>query len=203
MIDRNTFDLITANHGSHASWAVWGDEGDKPKSNMGKLDVLDPDKNTSLLNVLQPNVIMIGLNVARPVDTEQKPYVNFHDASPHANDFKIRYAFKDTPYYGAYMTDLIKNHVEVDSGTVAKSLKGNPILIQDGIDSFRRELRDLKAVRPTILSFGRQVHDMLSQYLNKTEYSHLVSLTHYSYRISKENYREKVQGKIEHEMNPI
>ncbi len=108
MIDKEPFDKITEKYGPVANWAIWGDEGQKPKSNMSNMDVLDPKKNISLLYSLQPNVIMIGLNFSRPVAFD-KPYMNFHDANPYANDFKIRYAFKNTPYYSAYMTDLVKN----------------------------------------------------------------------------------------------
>lgn len=36
---------------------------------------------------------MVELNFSREVSFEE-PFMNFHDANPHGNDFKIRYAFE-------------------------------------------------------------------------------------------------------------
>ena len=195
MIDKEIFDKITEKYGLIASWAIWGDEGEKPKSNMSNMDVLDPNKNNSLLYSLQPNVIMIGLNFARPVAFD-RPYMNFHDASPYANDFKIRYAFKNTPYYGAYMTDLIKNYPMVKSKNVMTYLKKNPDIIQESVEVFRQELMDLNTNKPIIFAFGLPVYTILLSQLEK-EYSHLIRLTHYSHQVSKEKYKEEVYHKIE------
>jgi hypothetical protein len=81
---------------------VWADASEKPKSNM---DDISHFNNESVLSLLKNDVVMVGLNISRPVS---KPFLNFHDRNPKANDFKIRYAFKDSPYYGAYMTDINK-----------------------------------------------------------------------------------------------
>ena len=120
MIDIQQFENIKQKHGSYASWAVWADAAEKPKSNMGDVSHF---KHESVLGLLKNNVVMVGLNISRPVS---EPFVNFHDPSPRANDFKIRYAFKDSPYYGAYMTDIIKFLEEVDSKNVREYLKKRP-----------------------------------------------------------------------------
>lgn len=120
-----------------------------------------------------------GLNLARPVE-DQPPFRNFHDPNPHAKDYKIRFAFKNTPYYGAYMTDLIKNHVEVEPGLVGKSLRATPELIEDSFREFRQELADLKADKPIIFAFGVKVHELLFRYLDRGKYTHLIKLGHYS-----------------------
>ena len=106
MITREIYDRISRKYGDVGSWAIWEEAGLKPKSNMGHLNVFDLEKNPSLLDTLKANVIMVGLNVSRSlIPTES--FRNFHDISPRANDFKIRYAFKGTEFYGAYMTDVI------------------------------------------------------------------------------------------------
>jgi hypothetical protein len=98
---RKLRDVIKRKHGAYASWAVWAQPTGRPKTNTGDLSVLDPELNPALLRMLRPDVVMVALNLSRfsPV-----PFGNFHDASPGSQDFKIRYAFADTPYYGAYMT---------------------------------------------------------------------------------------------------
>src|SRR3989304_6214796 len=108
MISKVLYEKIKTKYGNVASWAVWEEPGTKPKSNMGNMDIFELEKNNNILQTLTTNVVMVGLNISREVKFD-KPFMNFHDSRPSANDFKIRYAFKDTQFYGAYMTDIIKN----------------------------------------------------------------------------------------------
>jgi hypothetical protein len=170
---------------------VWADASEKPKSNMGDVSHF---KNESVLRLLKNDVVMVGLNISRPVS---EPFTNFHDSNPRANDFKIRYAFKDSPYYGAYMTDIIKFLEEVDSKRAMKYLKEHPDTIQHNLRTFREEMHDLKATAPVILAFGGNTHEILSANLNKNEYFKLIKLTHYSHQIRKEAYKESVLKEIE------
>jgi hypothetical protein len=190
MIDIQQFENIKQRHGSYASWAVWADASEKPKSNMGDVSHFT---NESVLSLLKNNVVMVGLNISRPVS---EPFINFHDPNPRANDFKIRYAFKDSAYYGAYMTDIIKFLEEVDSKNVMKYLRERPEIIEDNLKTFREEMQDLKATAPVILAFGKDTHTILSVNLNKHEYCKLIKLTHYSHQIGKEAYKEAVFKEI-------
>jgi hypothetical protein len=190
MIDIQQFENIKQKHGRYASWAVWADAAAKPKSNVGDVSHFT---NESVLSLLKNNVIMVGLNISRPVS---EPFINFHDPNPRANDFKIRYAFRDSAYYGAYMTDIIKFLEEVDSQHVMKYLKEHPEIIEKNLKSFREEIQDLKATAPLILVFGKDAHKLLDENLNKNEYHKLIKLTHYSHQIGKEAYREAVFKEI-------
>src|SRR6266403_3914891 len=157
MIDIQQFENIKQKHGRYASWAVWADASEKPKSNMGDVSYF---KNKSVLSLLKNDVFMVGLNISRPVS---EPFFNFHDPNPRANDFKIRYAFKDSAYYGAYMTDIIKFLEEVDSKTLMKYLKEHPGIIEKSLKTFREEMQDLKATAPIILAFGKDTHKLLTE----------------------------------------
>ena len=121
MIDRQRYELIRQKHGKHASWAVWAAPAQKAKSNMGDITIFN---NESIVSQLRPSFVMVGLNLSR--FTPSEPFRNFHDSSPKAQDYKIRHAFIGTEIYGAYMTDIIKGLVEVDSKNVIKHLKDNP-----------------------------------------------------------------------------
>jgi hypothetical protein len=105
VIDLGTFDRMKQRWGSYGSWAVWAEASAWPTSNVGDLSVLDPDANPELLSTLRDDVVMVGLNAARPFSD---PFRNFHDSYSNAKDYKIWFASKETPYYGAYMTDIIK-----------------------------------------------------------------------------------------------
>ena len=61
MIDIQQFENIKQKHGSYASWAVWADASEKPKSNMGDVSYF---KNESVLSLLKNNVVMVGLNLS-------------------------------------------------------------------------------------------------------------------------------------------
>ena len=191
MISQNQYELIRKKHGKYASWAIWAKGSDKPKSNMGDMAIFD---EKLVLPLLRPNVLMVGLNLSR--FTISEPFRNFHDPSPSGQDYKIRFAFKDTEYYGAYMTDIIKGVVEVDSKNIPKHLKENQGALANSLEIFRQELRDLGAVSPLILAFGRIAYDIIKENLSSAEYGKLIRLTHYSHQIGKEKYRETVLSEI-------
>lgn len=196
MISKELFDKIENKYGDVASWAVWEDVGLKPKSNIGNMNIFDLHKNPSLLEMLNNNVVMVGLNCSRPLKNNTEPFKNFHDSSPHTNDFKIRFAFKNTQFYGAYMTDLIKKTPNPNSHEITNYLKTNPKVIQDNISLFREELSYIESKEPIMLAFGVDAYKLLFDNLKIIEYSKLVRLTHYSHQIGKENYKKEVFGQI-------
>jgi hypothetical protein len=161
---------------------------------MGDLRVLDEHINPALLATLNPGVVMIGLNISR--GGLSQPFRNFHDPSAIANDFKIRYAFHDTEFSGAYMTDVIKGFEEPISGKLVDHLAAHPGVIHEHMKVLRDELLDLGHPRPVILAFGVAAHGLLKENLRADEYSLLVPLTHYSHRISKEKYRDDAHRQI-------
>src|SRR5262249_9219887 len=109
---------------------------------------------------------------------------------------KIRYAFNDSPWYGAYMTDIIKDVEMLKSSDLRNYLRAHPRLISQNVNTFREELRDLDSRRPTILAFGSVAHALLVENLSSREYLSLIRLTHYSHQIGKEKYRETVLTQI-------
>jgi hypothetical protein len=200
VIHRSQFDLIRERHGGYASWAVWTQASDKPKSNIGDLSVLNPDLNPALLQTLRIDVIMVGLNVSRPL---QEPFRNFHDPNPRANDFKLRRAFIGTHYWGAYMTDIIKNVEIVTAPDLRAYLKAFPALIQSNVENFLEELRDLNATKPTILAFGGDAYRLITDHVPVGACGRLVRVMHYSHQISKEKYRDTVLAQIAASQAPL
>ena len=106
-MNKEQLDLIKKKYGHYASWAIWAGEGDKSKSNMGDLSIFE-DKN--ILSHLNPNIILVGLNISKR-DEINRPFENFH--GPLGGAYKIRYAFKNSPYWGGYMTDVIKDFAQL------------------------------------------------------------------------------------------
>jgi hypothetical protein len=184
MISRNKFEEIKEKYGFWSSWALWAEVGETPKSNVGDLSIFEGDEFLSHLNT---EFILVGLNIAR-ADIE-KPLANFHSPLSRAQDYKIRYAVKDTPLWGAYMTDVIKDFNEVDSGKLVTYLKKNKQFEIDNIQVFKKEVGDLGAEKSILLALGDATYDILAR--NITEFK-VLKLKHYSHYMSKEKYREEV-----------
>jgi hypothetical protein len=143
-------------------------QGSEIPSGNVKLVINTTDEDPELRNVLKSlyesitatiDQGMVGLNISRRL---VEPFRNFHDPSPRANDFKIRRAFIGTHYWGAYMTDTIKNVEMVTSTDLRAHLKAFPALIQSNVNTLLDELRDLNATRPTILAFGSDAQELIA-----------------------------------------
>lgn len=196
MISEELYRKIEKKYGDVASWAYWEKAGLKPKSNIGNMQLFNCKENSLLLQILKTNIVMVGLNFSWPV-TFTESFKNFHDSSPHAQDYKIRFAFQGTVFYGAYMTDLIKNMPLKSSHELKTVLRQNKAVIDENIATFRRELYDIEAKDPVILAFGVDVYELLNEKLDKSEYSILIKLTHYSQQIGEKDYKAVVFRQIE------
>jgi len=170
-----------------ASWAVWADEGANPKDNIDDLSVLNPDVNPRLLKMLHGNSILLGLNISRRI---ARPFGNFHDPRPMATDFKIRYALKDTSYWGSYMTDIIKDFEEKVSGKMMSFLRNNKDFERDNIRKLREEIEVLGFSNPVLVAFGKDAEKIAKR--NLCQEFQIVGIPHYANYISKENYRDQV-----------
>ena len=157
------FKKIKSKYQYLSSWAIWATEGETPKSNIGDLTVLDPDINKNLLSQLNPEVVFVALNISR--GDIKIPLGNFHDHRPVATDFKIRFAFKDTPFWGGYMTDIIKDFEEKISGKVKDYLSKNRDFEKQNVDIFLEELNDIGAKNPVLIAFGNEVFNILNRHL--------------------------------------
>jgi len=190
MITREKFDFIKEKYGLYASWAVWANEDiGKPKSNTGDLTVLDPEINDKLLNQLNPDVVLVALNISRGAITDK--LANFHDNRPEDTAFKIRFALRDSPYWGGYMTDIIKDFEQKESGKMMSYLRDNKAVEQKNIEFFRQELKDIGAENPTVIAFGNDVFNILKR--NFEQEFKILKVPHYADFINKENYREQVK----------
>jgi hypothetical protein len=190
-VSREQFELIRKKSGRYASWAVWqlpaADAA--PKAGIGDLDCFDLEKNPDLLDELTAEVVMIGLN-ASSREVSGAPWFGFHDPSPHANDFKIRYAFRDTPYWGAYMTDVFNDFHETNSQTVTKAMKAAPEEVDRQLDRLEDELECLGVRHPLLIVFGGAAYRHVRRRFG-TQYR-VVQVLHFSSYVSKEKYRAKV-----------
>jgi len=177
------FEKIKIKYGHMSSWAIWYEKDIKEKSNIGNLSIFVNPKNI----LLKPNIIFVGLNISQKIT---KPFGNFHSESSTSHDYKIRYALKDTQFWGAYMTDIIKDFEEKISGNLIKFVNKNPIFLQENIKAFEEELLFIDSNNPIIIAFGNDCYKILNRHL-KNKYK-IYKVSHYSSCISKEKLRIEI-----------
>lgn len=185
MVTKEKFEFIKDKYGHWTSWAIWAELGDTPKSNVGDLSIFEGDKFLELLN---PEVVLVGLNISR--GDIRFPLANFHDARSEATDYKIRHALKNTLLWGGYMTDIIKDFNEKESGKMMTYLRSNKEFEKSNAKIFQEELNDLGSINPTIIAFGNDAYSIILRNF-KDQYK-VLKVPHYANYTSKETYREQV-----------
>ena len=196
-VDQKRFDLVEKKHGYYASWAVWADEGDTSTSNMDDLTIFNTEYNAKLLPQLNPNIMIVGFMASKKENILEN-LENFHGTDGHA--YKIRYAFNDTPLWGAYMTDIIK---DFDGKAPEPGQKGMIKFLRtdegkkfekENIINFREEINDLGVDNPTIIGYGDNSYNVLIRNF-ENEYK-IEKLSSYAEWVSPEEHREKVKKVI-------
>ena len=188
----DTFNNIKNKYGECGSWAIWGNEKNTPKSNIGDLSVLDPNLNKELLTQLKPEYVFVGLNFSTIENVT--PLSNFHSSSSNAQDYKIRYALKNTKYWGSYMTDIIKNFEEKHSNLMMEALNKDRDLEIKNINIFLQELETLNVINKQIIAFGGDSYKILKR--NLGDKFNIQKITHYAHFINKEDYRKQLLNLI-------
>jgi hypothetical protein len=162
-MDRTVFEQLENKYAQHASWAVWNSR-----------DLEDTSVIRENLRDLKTSVVMVALNISRELPSAWR---NFHSRD-HAR--KLMYAFNQSPYRGAYMTDLIKAYVEPNSARLRQQLLTGHVDLPAHVATFREEMKDLGANTHTLfILFGREVTARFNRDLAET-YPNRISCPHYS-----------------------
>lgn len=124
-----------------ASWAVWPPSESYARTSDISFPVGDFD------GVLHARCIILGLNPGES-SVERRPWQNFH-TSPRHNDHFLAEAFRDTPHWGAYMTDLL---TEVNSKSNTLDLSAETI--QRDVVELVEQFRALGTIDPLVIVIG-------------------------------------------------
>lgn len=163
---QSQFEALGTRYGQCSSWAVW--DADDPK---------DTRAIAKHLNCLTTSVVMVALNFSRPKKRTHS-WHNFHSGGDHAR--KLMFAFGDSPYRGAYMTDIIKDVVGPSEVDVWKRMMDGTIDVQTQIKKFRTETDKVGVRRESLfVLFGKKVSKLFARHL-ATIYPNNVSCPHYS-----------------------
>ena len=166
-MDKKTYELIKKKHGGYASWAIWAIpevwEGAGSRANMNDVSFFEDDQ---ILTKLNPNIVLVALNFSIPVKFE-KPFQNFHGGA-RARDYLIRLILKDTLFWGAYMTDIIK-HTPNKKSEKATLVFATPIL--SGFWNMLNNPTESKIIIPHIAKFFKFISYINRYFLNFNKYN--------------------------------
>ena len=194
-ITHDRFERVRREWGDVGSWAVWAEAapGHGVKDGVGDLSVLDPEHDSRVLDIVNPAVVMLGINCSGA--PTPAPFSNFHDPSPRANHFKLRHAYRGTPYWGAYLTDAFKGIDCYGAKRTIAFLRAHPSIVRDQLGRLDDELAAVGSDDPLVIVFGADLFGLLSE--NWHDSARLIKVPHYAHYLSKEDYREQALRAID------
>ncbi len=186
--------ILKSEFGKYGSWALWDRDG----------GIISFVNNNDFRLLIKPNVIFIGLNASGKLS---KDWINYH--SECCESGKVESCWKRTharkladvlrekefdALRGAYMTDIIKNHYDANSGVVANKIRKNANLITENLNLFENELKILSKISGStdfhIICIGNKSFEILSQ-ISKYK---IDKIWHYSaYQLGWEGVKERIR----------
>jgi len=132
--------------GKCGSWAIWGENGEIEKI----------IKNENFESLIKPNIIFMGFNASYDLKKEGD-WKNYHSELRHKKKFtwkrehcrKLAEVLQEDEFEvlkGAYMTDIIKNHYDSDSGIMAGKIKKDKTIIEENEQSLKKEMELLSKI---------------------------------------------------------
>ena len=150
MISAHKLIEIGEKYGEYSSWAIWNPD-----------DIRDTSLIEQNSHELRTDVVMVGLNVS--ADISGRWWTNFHAGR---NDPKLRMAFNESRFRGAYMTDIVKSVVQVNGAELMKAIRRGEIDIQEHVCLFREEMHFVGADQNSqFLVFGNDAAGEFKKHL--------------------------------------
>lgn len=205
MIAREAFETLKEEFGLGSSWAVWATLPDEEMKGKTAVEDLTPfEDEDALLGVLNGDYIFVGLNPAvhdNDWASERTPgnpvyWTNFHSGDKRrAQDYKLRYAFFDTPYWGSFMTDIYTAIADTDAASALK--RTTPEMTEQSVRTILR-IREILGGSATIVAMGNRAHRILADYCGKHPELDipLKRIRHASAFGGAARYREKVLSQL-------
>ena len=175
---KETFEKLQKKFGKYGSWTIWDDDG-RTESDTSGMEWAEK----IAVSKLNTKFVFVGLNwsVNEANPNCGKPWWNSHGGK---NDYKLRFALKDSDFWGCYMTDLVKDCEEPDSSKVVVDDKSLKI--------FREEIALIG--KPVLIALGRKVESALKK--NFGDEFEIVEIEHYANYGSKEDYKKSVMDAL-------
>ena len=190
-----------------SSWAIWSIPKDlNSKEGISDMEVFK-NENT-LVNAINCKYVFVGLNPSdqsscskcknkdgcqyrEDVDkNKDKPWYNFHSACVlKSQDYKLRLALHNTEeYWGSFITDIVPNIVDKDSGKISTIPTCEAIAkVKDIIRIMGRDI--------VFVAMGNKACTILKKIVPGDV--SLKKITHYSTYIKPDDYKNRILSELE------
>lgn len=179
--------------GRYGSWALWNENG--------SITSLINKNNFEIL--IKPNIIFVGLNASMKLPED---WINYHSECcrfgkikswKQSHIRKLAEVLQEKEFErlkGTYMTDIIKNYYDSNSGIVANKIKQDKNLVSENIRLFENELKILSKISGSskfhIICIGNKSFEILNQTLKHK----MDKIWHYSaYQLGWEGVKKKIR----------
>lgn len=200
MISVRNYEYLKNTYGEYSSWALWKlPINATSKDQIDDLSIFD-DEN--ICEELNDKYVFVGLNASEQQTTNAKWRCFHSDDIKKQNDYKLRYALKDTKYWGSYITDIIKGLRLTKSETVEKYIKNNPEYLQKNVNMFLDEINHISE-KPILVAMGDAVYKLLKSIPELKKYK-ILKIMHYAYRYDGYSHNPiKYRKKVEEQLKEI
>jgi hypothetical protein len=148
-LDLQRINSLRKEFGKVASFSIW------PEIDKKNMKLVSKSIEDTALD-FNPSVVLLALNPT--VDTTNiYDWCAFHAYYPYSKTGRMAKWFKYPPFYGAYMTDILKYVIETDSRKVMRRWKDDPDLRSNAEKDFIREMEVLGQDDPAIFLLGGNV----------------------------------------------
>lgn len=171
-MNKEQYEILKEKFGHIASFTIWSSPIHGEKSNTSNLELLEKE---DLNSYIQTSYVFVdyksstGYNQRR--DGKNIAWMNFHSDKARQNDYKLRYALKDTPLWASYITPLCKEH----------SMEENLRILTEELSYFEN---------PTLIALGGNVYKELRSHF-QDQYK-IIVIKHPSFEIKLDEYRQEI-----------
>ncbi len=194
MISEKVYEKLLDQYAYTSSWAVWAEpENGNWKSKSGITDLKCMENLPALLEQLTGEYIFVGLNPAHhDVAKKGEPWSAFHSNDlRRAQDYKLRYALRNTKYWGSFITDIYTGIIETNAKQAIS--KTTAQMTSDSIKELL-EIRSILGGDPIVVAIGNKAYKILSKQLPAD--ITLKKIQHFSSFVNIENYRSQVLDQL-------
>jgi hypothetical protein len=188
MLKKENYLQLKAKYGHLASWAVWTIPDEAVDKKSSKVDDMSSFANEDhLLTLIHNRFVFFALNgsIAHHNGQDFNNWKNFHSSYKFQKDYKLRAALYQTPFWGSYITDVIKNHPTVGRNELLRDIRKSPEILEQNKKMVLDELRLLEG-NPTLIAIGGDAFQLLKNMFPDRE--NIMQIPHYAIYCSCDDY---------------
>ena len=188
MIKKDNYLTLKSKYGHLASWAIWELPDLDIDRISSKVDNMYSFKDENhLLTLIHNQFVFFALNgsIAHHNGQDFNNWRNFHSSYKFQKDYKLRAALHKTPYWGSYITDVIKNCPTLGRNELLRELRQKPEMLDQNKKMVLEELKLIEG-NPRLIAIGGDAYQLLKKMF--PEKNDIALIPHYAIYCSCDDY---------------